>query len=341
MPNLLKKKRRVSASAVDSAAHDVEEKGQLPYLPPPSPSSSKTAVSRSSVSFSTPARRASSESSSSDSIDKKHHLHDGDAGSSPSKLSPMRSLTKKAKKQIQRLEDMVQNRRTVHSRAVSEGAPPSSVPAKPKTSLFPSFSSPRKRTLSTAVKGDSKKPFLIGRDGGDGETQKVARSRTISLPIILRRARSSDTMTSAESTSVHPLATSLQPVEEESRSAVPKETTDDDVPDPFLVDEEGDALSSEAGSSPRPTPNVPLSIPVSPSPLSSKPLPSPVNVNKEVPPPPVPERDGGDSDEDEADDVPDLYLPGLVTPTMFLPIPNVRHPFTSNLLTWWLSPRRP
>ncbi|KAJ2919555.1 hypothetical protein MD484_g859, partial [Candolleomyces efflorescens] len=40
------------------------------------------------------------------------------------------------------------------------------------------------------------------------------------------------------------------------------------------------------------------------------------NVNKDVPPPPI-----SDSDDDE-DDIPDLYLPGLVIPTMFLPIPN-------------------
>lgn len=45
---------------------------------------------------------------------------------------------------------------------------------------------------------------------------------------------------------------------------------------------------------------------------------SPVNVNKEVPPPPL-----SDTDDDEQDDTPDLYLPGLILPTMFLPIPNV------------------
>ncbi|KAF9048300.1 hypothetical protein BDZ89DRAFT_1057874, partial [Hymenopellis radicata] len=36
------------------------------------------------------------------------------------------------------------------------------------------------------------------------------------------------------------------------------------------------------------------------------------------------------------EEVPDLYLPGLVLPTMFLPIPNVRRPL-SFLLMWWLS----
>ena len=48
------------------------------------------------------------------------------------------------------------------------------------------------------------------------------------------------------------------------------------------------------------------------------------------PPPPAAEED----DEDE-EDSPELYLPGLVLPTMFLPIPNVgSSPFS--MLTWWL-----
>jgi hypothetical protein len=115
-----------------------------------------------------------------------------------------------------------------------------------------------------------------------------------------------------------------------------------DVSDPFLIDEEGDALSGggegeeeEASSadvsgtvSPR---DVSLSIPASASPSNiSQPnlLLSP-NINKDVPPPP------SDSEEEE-EEVPDVHLPGLVLPTMFLPIPNVRRFFLSNQLTWWL-----
>jgi trafficking protein particle complex subunit 12 len=44
------------------------------------------------------------------------------------------------------------------------------------------------------------------------------------------------------------------------------------------------------------------------------------NLNKDVPPPP-----SQDSDQEE-EDTPDLYLPSLVNPSMFLPIPNVRCP---------------
>lgn len=121
---------------------------------------------------------------------------------------------------------------------------------------------------------------------------------------------------------------------------VPAVHVEEEVPDPFLVDEEGDALSSEDGSgpatresvSPAAGHEVSLSNTASPSPLPAPPSPLPMtpNVNKDVPPPPI-----SDS-EDEEDDIPDLYLPGLVIPTMFLPIPNVRRSFSSNLLTWWL-----
>ena len=46
---------------------------------------------------------------------------------------------------------------------------------------------------------------------------------------------------------------------------------------------------------------------------------------------------GPDSDEDE-EEMPDLYIPALIAPTMFLPIPNVRlSNFPKPVLTWWLS----
>jgi hypothetical protein len=118
-----------------------------------------------------------------------------------------------------------------------------------------------------------------------------------------------------------------------------------EVPDPFLIDDE-DSSSDEGRDSPTapisssqqtitPSHEISLNIPASPSMSqpttpNSIPLPS-SNMNKDVPPPPT-----SDSDPDE-DEAPDLYLPGLVIPTMFLPIPNVRRPFSSQYLTWWLS----
>jgi hypothetical protein len=107
-----------------------------------------------------------------------------------------------------------------------------------------------------------------------------------------------------------------------------------EVPDPFLIDDEDDS-DEDTGATPTesqhtiaPAHEVPLvpATPSSPNPFGS-PLQSP-NRNKDVPPPP-----NSDSDEDEA---PEIYLPGLCIPTMFLPIPNVRA-LSPPLLLWWLS----
>jgi len=113
-----------------------------------------------------------------------------------------------------------------------------------------------------------------------------------------------------------------------------------EVPDPFLIDDEDDAVSDndeEAGavaaavSESQQTIIPAHEISLTSEHISSLPAVPPLNVNKDVPPAPRP-----DSESDE-DQVPDLYLPGLILPTMFLPIPNVRRSFSSNYLTWWLS----
>ncbi|KIY70574.1 hypothetical protein CYLTODRAFT_347478 [Cylindrobasidium torrendii FP15055 ss-10] len=67
-------------------------------------------------------------------------------------------------------------------------------------------------------------------------------------------------------------------------------------------------------------------------PTPPEPEPSTPNVNKAVPPPPPVL--GDDSEEEE--ETPDLYLPGLVLPTMFLPIPNTDP--LSTLLTKYIYP---
>ncbi|KAJ7759253.1 hypothetical protein B0H16DRAFT_1534981 [Mycena metata] len=107
-----------------------------------------------------------------------------------------------------------------------------------------------------------------------------------------------------------------------------------DVPNPFLIDDDEDDSEEEAGgvtptrteSVAPPTDEVPLA-PTSPNLLGS-PLQSPINRNKDVPPPPQ-----SDSDEEDA---PELYLPGLCIPTMFLPIPNT-DPLTT-LLNKYIHP---
>lgn len=120
-------------------------------------------------------------------------------------------------------------------------------------------------------------------------------------------------------------------------SSPPTAYVEPEVPDPFLIDDEEDPLSDneEAGAAAAVSESQQTILPAHEISLSSEPTPTnftvpPPNVNKDVPPPPFPTTE---SDEVEA---PDLYFPGLILPAMFLPIPNVRRPFSSNHLTWWL-----
>ncbi len=116
--------------------------------------------------------------------------------------------------------------------------------------------------------------------------------------------------------------------------------TEPEVPDPFLIDEEGDALSEEerdaekkaleenlSESQEHSTPAHEISLLPQEAP-TVQPLPSPA-VDKDVPPlPPA---------ESEKEEAPELYVPALIVPSMFLPIPNVRRFFIYNQLTWYLS----
>jgi hypothetical protein len=132
-----------------------------------------------------------------------------------------------------------------------------------------------------------------------------------------------------------------------------------EVPDPFLVDEEGDAMSEEEKEEHTQTRETSVALPITPleppaaqeialsgstatstavsatSPVNSEAsLKSPLNVDKDVPPPPSEETRQDDA---QVEEVPDLFLPGLIIPTMLFPIPNVRQFFySSNMLLWWL-----
>jgi len=134
----------------------------------------------------------------------------------------------------------------------------------------------------------------------------------------------------------------------------PSVYVEQEVSSPFLIDEESDAIGGERESSVAPsiafsaaaqkiTPDV-LATNVSVADVAATSLPgifellgsSPPNVDKDVPSSPheEPAQQIGEGKEE----VPDFFLPGLITPTMLLPIPNVRSSFfSSNLLLWWLS----
>lgn len=133
----------------------------------------------------------------------------------------------------------------------------------------------------------------------------------------------------------------------EALTSPPAPYIEPEVPDPFLIDddesedsEDDDHAPTQASESQQTISpaahEISLAAPQSPLPTSTAPVsPQPPslllspNINKDVPPPP------SDSDPDE-EDAPEIYVPGLVIPTMFLPIPNVRRSFSNNL-TWWLQ----
>jgi hypothetical protein len=129
--------------------------------------------------------------------------------------------------------------------------------------------------------------------------------------------------------------TTLKEEDSGSEQRLPHATTvyvEAAVPDPFLLDEEGDALSEQGGSSTSPT-HIPLDIPSSPQvPTVTS---ATLDVNKDVPPPPGSD-EGEEEEEEDEEELPDLYLPSLILPAMFLPIPNVRTVFRFYSLTWWL-----
>lgn len=103
--------------------------------------------------------------------------------------------------------------------------------------------------------------------------------------------------------------------------------------DAFFHDDEhsssGDSTVSSSSGRPQPPATTDIALTTSSPDRTAQPSPAP--------PPPSASAPGPDSDEDE-EEMPDLYIPALIAPTMFLPIPNVRFSyFFKPVLTWWLS----
>ncbi|KAG5641891.1 hypothetical protein DXG03_003999 [Asterophora parasitica] len=135
---------------------------------------------------------------------------------------------------------------------------------------------------------------------------------------------------------------STQPAAEESGQAVqpspselllsnpPSAYVEPNVPDPFLIDDEESSGEEDTAQSQATIAPHELSLPLSNEPATPRSigLASP-NLNKAIPPPPS----DSDTDDEESSD---LDLPGLIIPTMFLPIPNTDP--LSLLLTKYIYP---
>ncbi|KAI9064801.1 hypothetical protein FKP32DRAFT_1685335 [Trametes sanguinea] len=134
------------------------------------------------------------------------------------------------------------------------------------------------------------------------------------------------------------LSASMELPRSEPLVSPPAPAGEPEVPDPFLrepADSETDGASTpdapEGLSSPSPLPvteeiNLAPVAPSTPSPLRSP----------NVPPPPA--LAASDEEDEDEEDVPELYLPGLTLPTMFLPIPNTDP--LSTLLTKYIPPEK-
>ncbi|CDO69636.1 hypothetical protein BN946_scf184851.g24 [Trametes cinnabarina] len=176
-------------------------------------------------------------------------------------------------------------------------------------------------------------------------------SAALTIPLPLSRPDSPALLAMETSTSVTPetrtetLDSELSAPMDQSEPLVspPAPVGDPEVPDPFLREpdesEGDDALApSDAPEGLSTTSPLPSTEEISLAPAGSitPDAPKSPNVNKSVPPTPVPA--ASDDDEEDEEDVPELYLPGLTLPTMFLPIPNTDP--LSTLLTKYTPPEK-
>lgn len=135
----------------------------------------------------------------------------------------------------------------------------------------------------------------------------------------------------------------------EGLDSAPPRVCDLEPPDPFLTAEpystpDTDNMTNSVSESSQAlpitqSPEIIINSPTSDSrSLPFQPLLSP-DVHHDVIQqlPPLPEDDDKEDEEAQQEDTHKIILPGLILPTMFLPIPNVRPPLSSSLLSPWLS----
>ena len=103
---------------------------------------------------------------------------------------------------------------------------------------------------------------------------------------------------------------------------------------PFFHDDEHSSSDDSTVSSSSGRLQIPATTDIA---LTTPPPDRTAQPSPALPPLPTAPAPGPDSDDDD-EEMPDLYIPALIAPTMFLPIPNVRFSyFFKPVLTWWLS----
>ncbi|KAF8906282.1 hypothetical protein CPB84DRAFT_1813897 [Gymnopilus junonius] len=260
--------------------------------------------------------------------------------------SPMKKVVKKVKQQFMRLDEMLHHvTHTKHPERLRTVSFSSSVSSSSPPPIVHAFVPPSSPSIFHSKFHTEPDIRSIDRTSGScsvhSELQPAVPPSSAEFgllsPIMDEEQLSEPSTVEEEPSNSEPMFTSP-----------PTVYVEPEAPDPFLIDEEGDALSDDeqdkqGSSAPisqdvSPAHNVPLDLPTpSPQPVTQLlPPVSPVpNLNKDVPPPP-----SSDSDLDE-EEVPDIYVPHLIVPAMFLPIPNT-DPLTT-LLNKYIHPpeRRP
>ena len=275
--------------------------------------------------------------------------------SQSSKPSKMKGLPSKAakgvKRQLRRLDEFLHHvTHTKHEPTPTDVVRRRTVsfPSTP-VSVIPSFVPPRGHSTWNAAK------YSKGVDSGSSQSSlplshQVSFSSDIGIQTDIVEEEMEEHVQPEEHASEQ--SELEQPAEDPALSDVGEELSSDqlpthtdatavyvegEVPDPFLMDEEGDAQSEEdekvdSSAAVSPASDAPFESSPS-SQQEDEPLVTPApDVNKDVPPTPQ----GNQSEEEEEEDAPELYLPTLILPTMFLPIPNVRTNLPFYFLTWWL-----
>lgn len=218
----------------------------------------------------------------------------------------------------------------------------SAVPPSPPRSV-------RRRTTSHSSSLDTPRPYpsitlTLATDKEDSSVSDSTSVRSAPFPKLFQPL-SEPTLEPVMSLPDIPAATDAQPQDSPDELMAPASppVVEQDVLDPFLVDDPDDPVTPSEPPTARPL-SVGLSLDDAQIPpaaadvisLVTDPLPVPspsLDVHKPIPPPPA-----SDSDESEAE-APVVYVPELVLPTMFLPIPLSVRVRPCSLLTWWYTKR--